>query len=108
MDEVKALLKDKRERLVADMAEMSAPPKDTGGISFGKRVGEGTSFAVDRLTQVAAHDGALEVLTQVERSLVKMDEGTYGTCDRCGKPVAPARLEALPWATLCVSCAAQS
>ena len=103
---VKARLEDKRQTVIAQMARISAPPTETGGISFGKRVGEGTSFAVDRILQVATHDQGLAVLADVERALHKISELTYGTCDRCGDEIAPGRLEALPWAVVCVRCAA--
>ena len=43
-------------------------------------------------------------LRDVERALAKMDAGTYGSCERCGNPIAPERLEALPWAVLCIDC----
>jgi DnaK suppressor protein len=39
------------------------------------------------------------------RALAKVEEGTYGTCDRCGRPIAPARLEAAPKSVLCIDCA---
>lgn len=42
--------------------------------------------------------------TQIERALQKVDEGTYGTCENCGRPIAPERLEALPFAWLCITC----
>ena len=109
MDEgdVRATLEGKRAQLVADMDRMAAPPEDASNISFGKRVGEGTSYAVERLVQVELHDQMQVVLAEVTRALVKLDEGNYGICDVCGGPIAPARVEGLPWATLCVSCAAQ-
>jgi RNA polymerase-binding protein DksA len=44
------------------------------------------------------------LLGQIDEALAKMDAGTYGTCDRCGKPIPHARLEAIPYATLCVDC----
>jgi RNA polymerase-binding protein DksA len=43
-------------------------------------------------------------LRDVERALAKMEAGTYGTCERCGNVIAPERLEALPWAVLCIDC----
>ena len=105
MDDPRQVLEDKRAKLSAEMTRLSAPPKETGGISFGKRVGEGTSMAVDRLQEVAAHEKAQTVLSEVTRSLAKLDEGTYGRCDDCGQAIAVERMQALPWATLCVRCA---
>lgn len=43
-------------------------------------------------------------LAKVEHALHKFDQGTYGLCDICGQPIEPARLEALPQASLCLSC----
>jgi DnaK suppressor protein len=105
MEQVREALEEKRTALEAEMARISAPPEESVGISFGKRVGEGTSMAVERLVQVAAHDEMRATLADVERALAKMDDGTYGTCDNCGAPIPPARLEIRPWAVLCVNCA---
>jgi DnaK suppressor protein len=105
VDKIVAALENKQATLEAELARMSAPPPDAGGISFGKRVGEGTSMAVDRLVDVAAHDQLRAVLADVRRALTKFEEGTYGSCDSCGRSIPPARLEMRPWATLCVGCA---
>jgi DnaK suppressor protein len=105
--ELVSALATKRAELEAELAALSAPATDTGGISFGKRVGDGTSIAVERLTQVAAHDGLGLLLTEVTRAQAKLAEGSYGSCDRCGTPIAPQRLAARPWATHCVTCPAQ-
>jgi RNA polymerase-binding protein DksA len=43
-------------------------------------------------------------LRDVERALSKIDAGTYGICERCGKPIGIERLDALPWAVLCIHC----
>jgi DnaK suppressor protein len=64
-------------------------------------------MAVDRLSQVAVHDRLQSTLADVERALVKLEEGTYGRCDVCGEPIAEERLEVLPWAVLCVKDAAR-
>jgi len=87
------------------MAGISAAPTDSGGISFGKRVGDGTSIAVERLTQVAAHEQMLVQYAVVERALEKLDDGTFGTCDVCGDVIPEGRLEVQPWAVRCVGCA---
>ena len=106
MAEVAKLLRDKRSELKAGLDRMSAPPTERSSISFGKRVGDGTSIAVDRMVQVEAHDKLQETLADVDRALTKLDEDSYGTCDRCGATISAERLDALPWAVLCVICAA--
>jgi len=104
-DLVRGVLLARREDLLDRMAGISAAPTDTGGISFGKRVGDGTSLAVERLTQVAAHEQMLVQLAVVQRAIEKLDEGTYGTCDVCGDDIPAGRLEVQPWAVRCVRCA---
>lgn len=96
----------KRAELEAELAGLSAPVEDQGGISFGKRVGDGTSMAVERLSQVAVHERLQDTLAEVVRAEVKVTEGSYGVCDVCVQPIPPERLEALPWATLCLTDAA--
>jgi DnaK suppressor protein len=104
-DPIAAALAAKRDALESQLTTITATPTDLGGISFGKRVGEGTSLAVERLSQIAAHDRLQETLAEVARAEEKHSEGTYGICDACGQPVSEARLEAMPWATLCIACA---
>ncbi len=100
--DVRTTLEAKKAELDDQMSTLEAKPEEQGSISFGKRVGEGTSMAVDRLSQVAVHDGLQTTHTDVLRALAKLDEGSYGTCEVCGGPIGEARLEALPWAILCV------
>ena len=107
MDDPRTALTHKLAEIDEQMTTMERPPSDQGSISFGKRVGEGTSLAVDRLAQVAAHDQLQRTRADVVRALHKLDEGTYGVCDACGEPIPDGRLEARPWAVLCVADAAR-
>jgi len=104
MDEqaARARLEAKRDELVEQRAVLTRPQPDQGSISFGKRVGDGTAMAVDRLSAVTAHDSLGEGLKQVERALEKLDEGSYGVCDQCGDAIGDARLEARPASTRCL------
>lgn len=52
----------------------------------------------------ALADRVAEALDQTERAIARVDAGTYGNCESCGKPIGAARLEAYPRATLCVTC----
>lgn len=49
-----------------------------------------------------ATDGRL--LAAIDAALARIEDGTYGTCVNCGAQIAPERLEAMPWATLCIDC----
>ncbi len=105
VDHVTAGLEAKKAELEGQLARMSAPPEEQSGISFGKRVGEGTSIAVERIVQVDAHSKLQGTLADVNRALAKLEEESYGLCDKCGRDIAQERLEILPWAGLCVTCA---
>jgi DnaK suppressor protein len=45
-----------------------------------------------------------KILQAIEEALARMDKGTYGVCRDCGDPIAPARLEAIPWTRVCIAC----
>jgi DnaK suppressor protein len=92
----------KKAEIEEQLGVLERRPGDQGSISFGKRVGEGTSMAVERLSQVAVHDKLQVTLADVQRALDKLEDGSYGRCDVCGEPIGEPRLEALPWAVLCV------
>jgi DnaK suppressor protein len=104
MDEdIGRVLADREAQLEAELAELTKPPGEVGTISFGKRVGEGTSMAVDRLAAVSAQEHLLAVLDQVRRARHRLADGSYGACEICGEPIPAGRLEARPWATRCVA-----
>jgi RNA polymerase-binding transcription factor DksA len=88
--------------LEAQLAELTKPPMELGTISFGKRVGEGTSMAVDRLAAVSTQEHLLAMLDEVRRARARVVAGTYGRCEVCGEPIPEGRLEARPWATRCI------
>ena len=104
MDEQEALaaLQAKRREIEADRSSLSKPQADAGSISFGKRVGDGTAIAVERMSAVTVHGMLGATLEQIDRALEKIAEGTRQTCDVCGGPIGAERLEARPWATRCV------
>lgn len=66
---------------------------------------EGSTVAAERSLVASLGRGATERLAQIDRALARLDDGTYGDCVRCGRPIAQARLVALPAAELCVDCA---
>lgn len=98
-----AVLREKEQSLLDELAVVTRPTDDVGSISFGKRIGEGTSMAVDRLTSVTVQEGLLATLAQVRVALGKTEDGTYGTCEVCGRPIGEERLEVRPWAVRCLA-----
>jgi DnaK suppressor protein len=103
VEQIRPVLEAERDTLRAEIDEIKATPRDPmASVSFGKRVGEGTSQAVERITQVDAAKHLDAKLRDVERALQKLEEGTYGVCDVGGEPIGQERLEAIPWAVRCV------
>src|ERR671923_679463 len=97
----------RRDELTAELGEISAVERDPhASVSFGKRIGDGTTEAVERLNRVGTARELGAMLQDVDRALAKIEDGTYGICDRCGRLIPEARLEARPWSVLCVDCAA--
>ena len=105
-DELVASLDALRDELEVRAAALrSGADVPSGGISFGKRVGEGTNIAIERFTDVAIHDQLLHQMAAIDAALARVADGTYGICEVCQRPIAVERLEAIPWAATCVSCA---
>ena len=103
--DIRRSLDDRKRTLQEELVRLTAPPEAGVNLSFGKRVGDGTTQAVERLSSTAVARSVSENLADVDRALAKLDEGTYGSCDECGGPIGAERLEAVPWATRCVRCA---
>jgi DnaK suppressor protein len=97
------LLARREAELEEQLAELTKPPGELGTISFGKRVGEGTSMAVDRLAAVSTQEHLLAILDEVRRARQRVADGSYGTCEVCGEPIPEGRLEARPWVTRCIA-----
>jgi len=93
---------EKLEQLKADVRPVEERRE---GSPFGKREEEATE-AAELEKRIASEKQIIDLLAEVEHALHKFDEGTYGLCDVCGKPIDPARLEALPQASQCLSCKA--
>ncbi len=58
----------------------------------------------EREQELSIANNRLDLLTQMERAIERIDAGTYGRCESCGNPIPKARLQAFPSATLCVAC----
>jgi RNA polymerase-binding protein DksA len=58
----------------------------------------------DRELDYTLEENSEHVLADIDAALKRIEGGTYGICTNCGEPIAVERLEALPWATLCIEC----
>ena len=92
-----------RDHLRAEIESQGAEP-DGDDVTFVEDVGfADRSHRTEERSRVISLVRALRSnLRDVDRALSRIEDGTYGTCERCGAAIAPERLEALPWAVLCI------
>jgi len=107
---LRSRLEGERKRLVEELEQLKASvrPADERreGSPFGKREEEAAE-TLELEKRLTLEKRIIDQLADIEHALRKFEEGTYGLCDSCGQPIDPARLEALPQATLCLSCKAR-
>jgi DnaK suppressor protein len=105
-DTIRSELEELRDRTRERLAVLAQRPELGAAQGFGKRIGDGTTEAVSRLTDIGVGDSLQRVLSRTERALAKLDDGSYGICDVCGDAISPGRMRALPDGVLCLRCAA--
>jgi DnaK suppressor protein len=101
-DAIRAALLAERADLVAELSEAIQAP---GQMTYGSQAAAATQV-FEQQRDLALRDRSIQQLELVEAALARFEVGTFGRCLRCGNPIAPARLEALPWAAHCIECQA--
>jgi DnaK suppressor protein len=74
----------------------------TGESGFDEEYADAGSATFEREKDLSLVNNLRDLMEKIEKAMTKIDEGTYGLCDRCGKPIEKARLKALPYANLCL------
>lgn len=69
---------------------------------------EASSMKLEYAKELSIEQNTLDLLSKANRALERVADGTYGTCESCGKSIPIERLEVLPYSTLCVECAART
>ena len=100
---VRTALLTERARLRAEVASTIQAP---GQMTYGSQAAAATQV-FEQQRDLALRDRSATKLELVDAALARLDAGDYGTCVRCGRPIAPARLDALPWAAHCITCQAE-
>lgn len=104
--DLRVALGEQRDNLRKEIADQGGDPdSDDAAIDVERGFADSAHSTAERARVIAVMKALRSNLRWVERALKKMDLGTYGTCERCGNPIPIERLEALPWAILCVDCA---
>jgi DnaK suppressor protein len=108
--EFRTLLEEERRRITDAIAylheehprNMEDEVGELGGRGTDNHLGDMATVTFDRELDEGLEEGAQQTLAQIDRALARLGDGSYGTCERCGNPIAEERLRARPWATLCI------
>ena len=108
-------LDELRQRLEAERAELqvqlttieetsfaTSQSDISGEVSFDVENADAGTFTFERERDLSIENNVRDLMGKIDRALGRMDDGTYGICSRCGKPIEKARLKALPYADLCI------
>jgi DnaK suppressor protein len=109
--EFRRLLEQERDRLTEELEALEEhTPEvehqvgmDLGG-SYDEDFADVAGDTFEREKGFAIESSVQALLTQVEEALARLDEGSYGVCESCGRAIHPARLKAIPYAKLCIDC----
>jgi RNA polymerase-binding protein DksA len=111
IDSFKTRLLAERERTVKAIAYLHEENRGTtedeqrelsGGVD--NHLADLASHTYDRELDSTLEESEEQHLGRVDAALKRIEAGTYAACENCGQPIAPERLEAMPWATLCIDC----
>ncbi len=107
----RARLQDERRRVVEAIENLQRESPgsladETGELNpgFDQHPGDVATELFDRELEYTLQDGEQAILARIDRALGRIDDGTYGKCERCGKDIPVERLEARPWAELDIDC----
>ncbi|MEY2475293.1 MAG: hypothetical protein QOG87_608 [Actinomycetota bacterium] len=97
---MRGALEQERDHLVSQLAEL-------GSLNYDSNFADSSQVTAERGEAETLANTLRESLDEVEHALAKQDDGTFGQCENCGKPIAAPRLEAMPTARFCIDCASK-
>lgn len=100
------LLNEERAKVVHQMEELGSDESGelSGAVDYGDAFADGGAATAERTEVIGLVESLKVRLDEVDRALGKIDEGSYGTCEVCGKDIGAARIEFRPTSTRCVDC----
>ncbi len=110
-DRFRSALLEERQRVAAALENLH--DENPGSIldetgeetAYDQHLGDTATVMHDRSVDYTLEDYSQQTLDEIDAALRRIDDGTYGTCTNCGRQIAEERLEARPWASLCIDCA---
>jgi DnaK suppressor protein len=97
-------MRDRVLRAAQDIAEDDAEDGELSSAAGDQHLADHASEMFDREVDESLGENAEQIVREIDAALARIDDGTYGTCTRCGQPIPEARLDAVPYAVLCVAC----
>jgi len=108
-------IQELKERLLAERKDLQAQFDELEEFSFGsnqsdisgemgfdEEYADAGTATFERERDLSLVNNLRDLMERIDKALAKIDEGTYGLCDRCGRPIEKLRLKALPYANLCI------
>jgi len=114
LDRLRQKLLEEKQRLEQQADELSAEAeqlaveREAGDTQFDEESGEGDTINVERERDLLLSSSARQVVEEINEALTRMKKGTYGVCKYAGRKLPLERLEAIPWANVCVDCKARA
>ena len=108
LEEFRAALEREKSELEAQLAELeestfSTTQSDVSGeMAFDEEYADSGTATFERERDLSLENNIRDLLDKIGKALGRLENGTYGICERCGKPIEKARLKALPYANLCI------
>lgn len=93
---------------LAAEAEQLAREREAGDTQFDEESGEGDTVNIERERDLLLSASARQVVEEIDEAVTRMKRGTYGVCKYAGRKIPLERLEAIPWANVCVDCKARA
>ena len=97
----RAALLAERERVLTELDEVKV--EAPGPMTYGSQAAA-ASHVFEQQRDLALRERNTLHLAEIDAAIARLEAGAYGRCTSCGKPIAGERLEALPWAALCIDC----
>ena len=109
VERFKELLQEERRRVLDAIEYLhkenpGSIEDETDDETTDNHIAETATVTVDREIDYTLEENSEHVLAEIEGALKRIEEGTFGVCVNCGKPIAEERLAAIPWATYCIDC----
>ncbi|HHX44338.1 MAG TPA: hypothetical protein GX714_10190 [Chloroflexi bacterium] len=101
MDTTKTLLETQAQEIRAELARLNELLRERGDYGYGT----GDPAVYQWEFNLALRERYEQRLAQIERAMARLEKGQYGVCEECGARIEPERLEAVPYTTLCITCA---